>query len=106
MKEVFSKRDIKPKANGYKTQLESWKVRYIFQKKKIVCMMNPRLKMVEERIRKFVNRTEDFIQNKTFRNNVASGCVFFKYKILDTRHGKYMIVSNLYLLNAAKNGNL
>lgn len=34
MKKVFSKRDIKQKANGYKTQLEFWKVRYIFQKKK------------------------------------------------------------------------
>lgn len=33
--------------------------------------------MVEERIRKFINRTEDFIQNKAYRNKESSECVFF-----------------------------
>lgn len=49
MKKVFSKRDIKQKTDGYKIQLEFWKVRCILQGKKIiVCMINPGLKMVEE----------------------------------------------------------
>lgn len=51
MKKAFSKRDIKQKANEYKTQLEFWKVRYILQGEKIiVCMINSGLKMLKKEL--------------------------------------------------------
>lgn len=44
----------------------------------------PSTKMVEERIIKLENRTQEFIQNEAQKDRDFRGC-FFLYEILDTR---------------------